>query len=322
MGNAITVNNSNIGASQDKWVHVSVEKGPPTDLAQNSINPNFDNGIPNNYGCSTKTHTNSASINIAGTTRTEVIWGETCSVSNDEGGTTSGMVIAFIEQGHYVTAFIAGVTSSTALSSDTTLSGILSGISFVTTKPDDVIQEGGGSGGGSSNTPTYGSSTSGVTAAGTMSELSGTWATVCADASSVNTKPSDTTHVGLVIVITSSTTFTREINYYTDSACTNFSLGWYFNNTNFVEGDTSGSDTKITYTQANQTVMAKTTAGETFIEALLGSIDVTVDTAHVVSSGVPIYNLVKESAAGFYFGTESPTAYPSTAGEVEYVKQQ
>jgi hypothetical protein len=221
-----------------------------------------------------------------------------------------------------VIVFIAGATTSAELSSDTTLSGILSGISFVTTKPANTT--GGGSGGGSSNTPTYGSSTSGVTAAGTMSELSGTWATVCADASSVNTKPSDTTHVGLVIVITSSTTFTREINYYTDSACTNFSLGWYFNNTNFVEGDTSGSDTKITYTQANQTIMAKTTAGETFIEAMLGSIDVTVDTAYVISTGAPVYNLVKESSGdNFYFGNESYIAntYPSTAEGAEYVKQ-
>jgi hypothetical protein len=157
-----------------------------------------------------------------------------------------------------------------------------------------------------------------------MSELSGTWATVCTDASSVSTKPSDTTQFGVVIVITGSTTFTREINYYTDSACTNFSLGWYFNNTNFVEGDTSGSDTKITYTQANQTFMAKTTAGETFIEALFGSIDVTVDTPYVISTGAPVYNLVKESSGdNWYFGNESyiVNTYPSTAGDVEFVKQ-
>ena len=173
----------------------------------------------------------------------------------------------------------------------------------------------------SSTTPTYASSTSGVTAAGTMSELSGTWATVCADGASMSAKPSDTTHIGFVIVITGSTTFTREINYYTDSACTNLSLGWYFNNTNFVEGVASGSDTKVTYTQANQTIMAKTTAGETFIEALFGSIDVTIDTAYVATSGVTYYNLVKSSGANFYFGTESPTAYPSTSGEVAFVKQ-
>ena len=48
------------------------------------------------------------------------------------------MAIALIEQEHYVTVFIAGATSSAALSSDTTLSGILSGISWVTTKPDDA----------------------------------------------------------------------------------------------------------------------------------------------------------------------------------------
>ena len=55
------------------------------------------------------------------------------------------MVIAFIEDGHYVTAFIAGATTSAALSSDTTLSGILSGIDFVTTEPVDANTEEGGS---------------------------------------------------------------------------------------------------------------------------------------------------------------------------------
>ena len=35
-GNKLTVNNSNIGASQTSWVNVSVEKGPPTNLSQNA----------------------------------------------------------------------------------------------------------------------------------------------------------------------------------------------------------------------------------------------------------------------------------------------
>jgi hypothetical protein len=66
-------------------------------------------------------------------------------------GGSSGMAIAFIEQGHYVTAFIVGATSSALLSADTTLPGILSGISFVTTKPADA-NTGGGSDGGSGGT--------------------------------------------------------------------------------------------------------------------------------------------------------------------------
>jgi len=125
---------------------MTVEKGPPTDLAQNASTWG---GIPDHLGCSYKWYDSYASINIADTTRTEVIWGDTCSTSDNEGGTISGMAIAFIEEGHYVTAFIVGATSSTALSSDTTLSGILSGISFVTTKPADANTGGGGSDGGS-----------------------------------------------------------------------------------------------------------------------------------------------------------------------------
>ena len=121
---------------------VFVEKGPPTDLNQNA---NTWGGIPDHFGCSYKWYDSYASINIADTTRTEVIWGDTCSMSDNEGGTMTGMAIAFIEQGHYVTAYIVGATTSATLSSDTTLSGILSGITWETTKPDDANTEEGGS---------------------------------------------------------------------------------------------------------------------------------------------------------------------------------
>jgi hypothetical protein len=142
MGNTFTSYESQIFSSQTLGIMVSVEKGPPTDLAQNA---NTWGGIPDHFGCSYKWYDSWASLNIAGTTRTEVIWGDTCSM-----GGSSGMAIAFIEQGHYVTAFIVGATSSALLSADTTLPGILSGISFVTTKPADANTTGGGSGGGSS----------------------------------------------------------------------------------------------------------------------------------------------------------------------------
>ena len=177
-----------------------------------------------------------------------------------------------------------------------------------------------------SSTATYPTSTSGVTASGSMTvgseTLSGTYATVCSDASSLSAKPSDSTHIGFVIVVTGSSTFTRELNYYTDSACTSLSLGWYFNNTSLVVGDASGSDYKVTYTQANQTILAKTTAGETFIENLFGAgLNVTVGTASVITSGVPYYNLIKVSGTNLIFGTGSPQAYPSSSGAATYVKQ-
>tara|TARA_B100000809_G_scaffold113668_1_gene112175 strand:+ start:278 stop:757 length:480 start_codon:yes stop_codon:yes gene_type:complete len=152
--------------------------------------------------------------------------------------------------------------------------------------------------------------------------LSGTYATVCSDASSLSAKPSDSTHIGFVIVVTGSSTFTRELNYYTDSACTSLSLGWYFNNTSAVLGDLTGSDYKVAYTQANQTFLAKTTAGETFIEDLFGAgLDVTIATPYVATSGVTYYNLIKVSGTNLNFGTESPQAYPSSSGAATYVKQ-
>jgi hypothetical protein len=113
---------------------VFVEKGPHTDLGQHS---NTWGGIPDHFGCSYKRHDPYASINIAGTTRSEVIWGDTCSMPTGEGGSMSGLAIAFIEQGHYVTAFIVGdgVTSGLTLSYNTTLTNILTNIAFVASKP-------------------------------------------------------------------------------------------------------------------------------------------------------------------------------------------
>ena len=171
---------------------------------------------------------------------------------------------------------------------------------------------------------TYATSKSGVTASGSITvgsdTVSGTYATVCIGASSF-TKPSDTTHVGYLIVITGSSTFTKERNFYTDSACTSLSLGWYNNYTSVVVGDASGSDYKVTYTQANRTFFAKTTGGETYIESVFEGLDVTVGTASVITLGIPFYNLIKVSGTNFYFGEGETLAYPSELSSMAYVKQ-
>ena len=172
---------------------------------------------------------------------------------------------------------------------------------------------------------TYATSKSGVTASGSITvgsdTVSGTYATVCIDASSVSAKPSDSTHIGYIVVITGSSTFTEELNYYTDSACTSLSLGWYDNYTSVVVGDASGSDYKVTYTQANYTFFAKTTAGETYIESKFAGLDVTVGTESVITLGISFYNLIKVSGTNFYIGTESVLAYPSELSSMAYVKQ-
>ena len=172
---------------------------------------------------------------------------------------------------------------------------------------------------------TYATSKSGVTASGSITvgsdTVSGTYASVCIDASSVSAKPSDSTHIGYIVVITGSSTFTEELNYYTDSACTSLSLGWYDNYTSVVVGDASGSDYKVTYTQANYTFFAKTTAGETYIESKFAGLDVTVGTESVITLGIPFYNLIKVSGTNFYIGIKSVAAYPSEVMSMAYVKQ-
>ena len=172
-------------------------------------------------------------------------------------------------------------------------------------------------------TYTYPTSKSGVTASGSMTvgsdTVSGTYASV--SAAIISGGPSDATHVGWLIVITGSSSHTREVNYYTDSACTSLSLGWYFNNDNVTVGEASGSDYKVAYTQANRTFFANTTGGETYIENVFAGLDVTVGTASVQTVGVPYYNLIKVSGTNFYIGTESVLAYPSELSSMAYVKQ-
>ena len=175
----------------------------------------------------------------------------------------------------------------------------------------------------------YPESTSGATASGTITigsdTISGTYASACGT-SSDSSAPSDSTYLGFVVVVTSSTSYTRELNYYTDSACTaaTLSLGWYYNNDNVSIGDASGSDYKVTYTQLNQTFLAATTAGKTHLDGIFSSccsVDVTVGTAVVITTNTALYNLIRVSGGKLYIGSESSSAYPSTGGEANYDKQ-
>jgi len=134
------------------------------------------------------------------------------------------------------------------------------------------------------------------------------------------------THVAYVIVITGDDSFVKELNYYTDSSCTasNLSAGWYFTNDNGSIGDLSGSDYKVTYTQEKWELLANTTAGETFWEAMFSaccSMDVTVGTKKVITTSTTQYNLMKVSGNNLYLGDPSTSSYPSTSGEGVYVKQ-
>ena len=181
----------------------------------------------------------------------------------------------------------------------------------------------------SSSSTTYTPSKSGVTASGTITvggeSVSGTYASICADASSLSGKPSDTAAFGFVLVITGDNAFTRELNYFTDAKCTSHSGGWYFTNDNVTDqgASTTGTDDhKISFNQVNQKLLANTTAAKTFFDDLFGAgMDLTVGTTFVATSGVTYYNLVKSSGTSIYYGNPSPTAYPTSSPGAEYIKQ-
>ena len=184
-------------------------------------------------------------------------------------------------------------------------------------------------GSSSSSTTKYTPSKSGVTASGTITvggeSVSGTYASICADASPLSAKPSDTAAFGFVLVITGDNAFTRELNYFTDAKCTSHSGGWYFTNDNVTDQGalTSGCDVyKISFNQVNQKLLANTTAAKTFFDDLFGSgMDLTVGTTYVGTTGVTYYNLVKSSGTSIYYGNPSGTTYPTDSPEAEYIKQ-
>ena len=181
----------------------------------------------------------------------------------------------------------------------------------------------------SSSSTTYTPSKSGVTASGTITvggeSVSGTYASICADASSLSAKPSDTAAFGFVLVITGDNAFTRELNYFTDAKCTSHSGGWYFTNDNLTDqgaSSTGTDDRKISFNQVNQKLLANTTAAKTFFDALFGSgMDLTVGTTYVGTTGLTYYNLVKSSGTSIYYGNPSGTTYPTDSPEAEYIKQ-
>ena len=188
-----------------------------------------------------------------------------------------------------------------------------------------------------SSSTTYATPTSGATASGTITlgnySISGTYATVCFSASD-STVPTGVTHMGFVAVVTGADSLTRETNYYTDSKCTaeSLSLGWYYNLDNVTDQGPTGTSTeeKVTYTEVNQTFMAKTTAGDTFITGLWSAIvdlAIEVGTAKVLTTGSFNYNLIKVIDEGssddgkVSFGEQSTSAYPSTVSSSKHVKQ-
>ena len=181
----------------------------------------------------------------------------------------------------------------------------------------------------SSSSTTYTPSKSGVTASGTITvggeSVSGTYASICADASSLSSKPSDTAAFGFVLVITGDNAFTRELNYFTDAKCTSHSGGWYFTNNNVTDqgaSSTGTDDRKISFNQVNQKLLAITTAAKTFFDDLFGAgMDLTVGTTYVGTTGITYYNVVKSSGTSIYYGNPSPTAYPTSSPGAEYIKQ-
>ena len=173
---------------------------------------------------------------------------------------------------------------------------------------------------------TYPTSFSGDTASGSMTvgsdSFSGTYMSMCAPTAGVG-GPTDSTHVGFIIIVKSAKTFTKEINYYTDSACTTLSLGWYSSYDTPVIGDASGTAYQFSYNLVGYDFFAASTTSETYIEEAFGNIfDVTVGTKYNFPIAASYKNLIEISGTSVYFGTESASAYPtSTDTTIAFVQQ-
>ena len=157
--------------------------------------------------------------------------------------------------------------------------------------------------------------------------LSGTYATSCITAAvselvSSNSLPSDTKALGWLFVVTGNDNVTEELHGYTDTTCTtkNFHTNLMYDNVSV--GSASGSNYQVIQFNNAVSLLANTTAADTWIETQF-SVTLTVGTEYIKTSGSSIkyYGLWNLSGTTFQRGLQSTSAYPTELWDIPYTKQ-
>jgi len=138
--------------------------------------------------------------------------------------------------------------------------------------------------------------------------------------------PSDTKSFRTSYIVTSSSSFSFENSYYSDTACSTNTMLIKTIRTDVAVGDASGSDYKVTYKSSTTKELVKSDAAETWRENSYKNAGVTVDltqgcVSELSGSGSTYKDLWNVTSTVFKIGDADKDDYPTSVGSTEYTKQ-
>ena len=138
--------------------------------------------------------------------------------------------------------------------------------------------------------------------------------------------PSDTKSIKTSYIVTSSTSFSNEQYYYSDTTCSTLTMSLKGGKSDVAVGDASGSDYKVTWKSSNYKELVNSDAAETWRETSYSNAGITVDLTQgcvkdMSGSGSVYKNLWNVTSTTLKVGNDSSSSYPSSVGSDNYTKQ-
>ena len=161
--------------------------------------------------------------------------------------------------------------------------------------------------------------------------LAGTYTGACATTlveafAAAGLYPSDTKSIKTSYIETSSTSFSNEQYYYSDTTCSTQTMLIKGGKSDVAVGDASGSDYKVTWKSSSYKEVVNSDAAETWREATYSNSGSTVDLTQGCvkdssGSGSEYKDLWNVTSTVFKNGSADKDDYPTSVGSTEYTKQ-
>lgn len=161
--------------------------------------------------------------------------------------------------------------------------------------------------------------------------LAGTYTGACATTlveafAAAGLYPSDTKSIKTSYIVTSSTSFSNEQYYYSDTTCSTQTMSIKGGKSDVAVGDASGSDYKVTWKSSSYKEVVNSDAAETWREATYSNSGITVDLTQGCvkdgsGSGSEYKDLWNVTSTVFKNGSADKDDYPTSVGSTEYTKQ-
>ena len=161
--------------------------------------------------------------------------------------------------------------------------------------------------------------------------LAGTYTGACATTlveafAAAGLFPSDTKSIKTSYIVTSSTSFSNEQYYYSDTTCSTQTMLIKGGKSDVAVGDASGSDYKVTWKSSSYKEVVNSDAAETWREATYSNSGSTVDLTQGCvkdssGSGSEYKDLWNVTSTVFKNGSADKDDYPTSVGSTEYTKQ-